>query len=150
MFIYIVTFKQINFNKHTMGVSDAIQHRPLSRKRHCNPERFWRLFNIPEFMRNERNSHCDVRYYTLPPLESPDSSWMTRSQRSRRRDKGLLMPMHASGESHCFGWSASAVFCIKCCKVLLTAASASVPVLPSAIAGVGFRNIFGSVRIYRC
>ena len=30
-----------------------------------------------------------VTYYTLPPLESPDSSWMTRSQRSRRRDKGL-------------------------------------------------------------
>ena len=31
-----------------------------------------------------------MTYYTLPPLESPDSSWMTRSQRSRRRDKGLL------------------------------------------------------------
>ena len=30
-----------------------------------------------------------VTYYTLPQLESPDSSWMTRSQRSRRRDKGL-------------------------------------------------------------
>ena len=30
-----------------------------------------------------------VTYYTLPPLESPTSSWMTRSQRSRRRDKGL-------------------------------------------------------------
>ena len=29
-----------------------------------------------------------VTYYTLPPLELPDSSWMTRSQRSRRRDKG--------------------------------------------------------------
>ena len=29
-----------------------------------------------------------VTYYTLPPLESPDSFWMTRSQRSRRRDKG--------------------------------------------------------------
>ena len=34
-----------------------------------------------------------VTYYTLPPLESPDSSWMTRSQRSRRRDKGLLYSM---------------------------------------------------------
>ena len=31
-----------------------------------------------------------VTYYTLAPLESPDSSWMTRSQRSRRRYKGLL------------------------------------------------------------
>ena len=31
-----------------------------------------------------------VTFYTLPPLESPTSSWMTRSQRSRRRDKGLL------------------------------------------------------------
>ena len=30
-----------------------------------------------------------VTYYTLAPLESPDSSWMTRSHRSRRRDKGL-------------------------------------------------------------
>ena len=30
-----------------------------------------------------------VTFYTLPPLESPTSSWMTRSQRSRRRDKGL-------------------------------------------------------------
>ena len=34
-----------------------------------------------------------VTYYTLPPLESPDSSWMTRSQRSRRRDKGLDRPL---------------------------------------------------------
>ena len=33
-----------------------------------------------------------VTYYTLHPLESPDSSWMTRSQRSRRRDKGLEIP----------------------------------------------------------
>ena len=32
-----------------------------------------------------------VTFYTLPPLESPTSSWMTRSQRSRRRDKGLLL-----------------------------------------------------------
>ena len=31
-----------------------------------------------------------VTFYTLPPLESPTSSWVTRSQRSRRRDKGLL------------------------------------------------------------
>ena len=30
-----------------------------------------------------------VTFYTLPPLESPTSSWMTRSQRSRRRDKGI-------------------------------------------------------------
>ena len=30
-----------------------------------------------------------VTFYTLPPLELPTSSWMTRSQRSRRRDKGL-------------------------------------------------------------
>ena len=30
-----------------------------------------------------------VTYYTLPRIESPTSSWMTRSQRSRRRDKGL-------------------------------------------------------------
>ena len=32
---------------------------------------------IPEFTRNERNLHCDVLpepwYYTLPPIESPDS-----------------------------------------------------------------------------
>ena len=31
-----------------------------------------------------------MTFSTLPPLESPTSSWMTRSQRSRRRDKGLL------------------------------------------------------------
>ena len=42
---------------------------------------------IPEFTRNERN--FIVTYYTLPPLESPDSFWMTRSQRSNCRDKGL-------------------------------------------------------------
>ena len=30
-----------------------------------------------------------VTYYRLPQIESPDSSWMTQSQRSRRRDKGL-------------------------------------------------------------
>ena len=52
-------------------------YRPLSRKRHCYPERVWRLnggnvqyvtmritFNIPEFTRNERNSHCDVLHMT--------------------------------------------------------------------------------------
>ena len=32
-----------------------------------------------------------VTYYTLPRIESPTSSWMTRSQRSRRRDKGLWL-----------------------------------------------------------
>ena len=30
-----------------------------------------------------------VTYYTLPPLESTYSFWMTRSLRSRRRNKGL-------------------------------------------------------------
>ena len=30
------------------------------------------------------NVICIVTYYTLPPLESPDSFWMTRSQRFRR------------------------------------------------------------------
>ena len=30
-----------------------------------------------------------VTYYTLPRIESPTSSWMMRSQRSRRRDQGL-------------------------------------------------------------
>ena len=44
---------------------------------------------IPEFTRNERNTFI-VTYYILPPLESAGSFWMTRSQRSRRRDKGLL------------------------------------------------------------
>ena len=32
-----------------------------------------------------------VTFYTLPPLESPISSWVTRSQRSRRRNKGLYI-----------------------------------------------------------
>ena len=40
-----------------------------------------------------------VTYYTLPPLESPDSSWMTRSQRSRRRDKGLSLSLCVSSSS---------------------------------------------------
>ena len=30
-------------------------------------------FNIPEFTRNERNSHCDVLH--IAPLESPTSSY---------------------------------------------------------------------------
>ena len=47
------------------------------------------------FSRKERNLHCDVHVapeneHILPPFGSPDSLWMTRSQRSRRRDKGLL------------------------------------------------------------
>ena len=43
-----------------------------------------------------------VTYYTLPPVESPDSSWMTRSQRTRRRDKDLWHPtyMHSFIISH--------------------------------------------------
>ena len=32
-----------------------------------------------------------VTYHTLPPREPSDSFWMTRSQRSRRRDKSLLL-----------------------------------------------------------
>ena len=50
------------------------------------------------FSRKERNLHCDVHAtYTspenehiLPPFRSRDSLWMTRSQRPRRRDKGLF------------------------------------------------------------
>ena len=50
--------------------------------------------HIPEFARNERNLHCDVHIntenrHTLPPNGSLDSFWITRSQRSRRREKGL-------------------------------------------------------------
>ena len=37
------------------------------------------------------NVNFIVTYYTLPPIESSDSFWMTRSQRSKRRDKGLLI-----------------------------------------------------------
>ena len=44
-----------------------------------------------------------VMYYTLPPIESSPSFWMTRSQRSRRRDKGLWsalrrMPLKLKGK----------------------------------------------------
>ena len=47
-------------------------------------------FPIPEFARKERNLHCDIVHdYTLPPNGSLDSFWITRSQQSRRRDKGL-------------------------------------------------------------
>ncbi len=49
-------------------------------------------FHIPEFARKERNLHCDVvGAYTLPPNGSLDSFWITRSQRSRRVDKGLYL-----------------------------------------------------------
>ena len=41
-------------------------------------------FHIPEFARKERNLHCDVVHITT------DSFWIMRSQRSRRRDKGIL------------------------------------------------------------
>ena len=46
------------------------------------------------FARTERNLHCDVHVavenrHILPPFGSLDSFWITRSQRSRRRDKGL-------------------------------------------------------------
>ena len=40
--------------------------------------------SIPEF-----NVMFIVTYYTSPRKESSDSFWMTRSQRSRRRDKSL-------------------------------------------------------------
>ena len=48
--------------------------------------------HIPEFAHKERerNLHCDVCvYYTLPPNGSFASLWITRSQQSRRHDKGL-------------------------------------------------------------
>ena len=47
------------------------------------------------FARKERNLHCDVHVtaenkHTLLPFGSLDSFWIMRSQRPRRRDKGLL------------------------------------------------------------
>ena len=47
--------------------------------------------------RKERNLHCDVHVaaknrHTLLPFGSRDSFCITRSQRSRRRDKGLWEP----------------------------------------------------------
>ena len=45
-------------------------------------------FHIPEFARKERNLHCDVVHVTTKWV-SIDSFWITRSQRSRRRGKGL-------------------------------------------------------------
>ena len=47
------------------------------------------------FARKERTLHCDVHVaaenkHVLPPFGYLDSFWITRSQRSRRRDKGLL------------------------------------------------------------
>ena len=40
------------------------------------------------------NVICIVTCYTLPLLESPDSFWMTWSQRSWRRDKGIFPLMN--------------------------------------------------------
>ena len=57
---------------------------------------------IPEFTRNERNFHCDVLHITTKWVFSPDSFWMTRSQRSRRRDNGLWNTIitQASAQHH--------------------------------------------------
>ena len=46
------------------------------------------------FTSKKRNLHCDVHVTaenkdTLPPFGSLDSFWTMRSQRSRRRDKGI-------------------------------------------------------------
>ena len=46
------------------------------------------------FAHKEHNLHCDVHVtaenkHTLLPFESLDSFWITRTQRSRCRDKGL-------------------------------------------------------------
>ena len=51
-------------------------------------------YNQRGFARKERNLHCDVHVaaenkHILPPFGSLDSFWITRSQRSRHRDKGL-------------------------------------------------------------
>ena len=46
------------------------------------------MFHILELARKERNLHCDVVHITIVWVY--DSFWITRSQRSRRRDKGLL------------------------------------------------------------
>ena len=53
----------------------------------------WRI-DQSGFARKERNLHCDVHVaaeikHTLPPFGYLDSFWITRSQGSRRRDKGL-------------------------------------------------------------
>ena len=44
-------------------------------------------FHIPEFARKERNLHCDVIHITTEWV--PGLVLVMRSQRSRRRDKGL-------------------------------------------------------------
>ena len=46
------------------------------------------------FARKERDLHCDVHVtadnkHAFPPFGSLDSFWIMRSQRSRRRNKGL-------------------------------------------------------------
>ena len=60
----------------------------------CTSQCKWRTWQAG-FARNERNLHCDVHTtaenkHTLPPFGSLDSFWIMRSQRSRRRDKGLF------------------------------------------------------------
>ena len=51
--------------------------------------------SIPEF-----NVMFIVTYYTSPPIESSDSFWMTRSQRSRRRDKSLRVLTRNDGSKN--------------------------------------------------
>ena len=57
---------------------------------------YYRRIDQSGFLRKERNLHCDVHVtaknkHTLPPpFGSLDSFWITRSQRSRRRDRDLL------------------------------------------------------------
>ena len=98
-------------NKRTLppfGYLDSILYRPLSRRLdRC--DRMIRnesrdpnggyvyyatmqvTFPIPEFARKERNLHCDVVH--LPSFVYLDSFWIMRSQRSRRRDKGIKAKM---------------------------------------------------------
>ena len=63
-----------------------------------------------------------VTYYTLPPLESPDSSWMTRSQRSRRRDKDIyaLFTVRGIPTQNEARWANDAM-ALRCCVSLTLA-----------------------------
>ena len=79
----------------------VVRYRPLSRKRQCSRESRPKTHLVVMCATSKCTLRCPFRnlrvtnvtfivtYYTLPPIESSDSFWMTRSQRSRRRDKGL-------------------------------------------------------------
>ena len=96
-FISILCFVTYNYKyiytQHTIGLyrenAIAIENEA------SDSLTYYRCIDQSGFARKECNLHCEVHVaaenrHILPPFGSLDSFWITRSQRSRRRDKGVL------------------------------------------------------------